>query len=135
MSPSKICRLLVMLIMVGGFSLFNSQDADGAMTMRSELRGKMVNGEAWYITYGKSSSAFFATVEGAEPDAVLRISFQRGTKTGKIGTMQADGKGRARLTMYTTIPQLREEDKLEIWHGSEAVAYGFMKVVQPVVDK
>ncbi len=104
------------------------------MTLSAALVGKMVNGEAWYITYGKNSAAFFAAVKGAEPFANLKVTLGRGSDIKQITMMQADKVGNARVTMYSSIPAIQSKDLIEVWHGKECVASGYMEVVVPVID-
>ena len=122
--------LLGMLVIAAGFAVYESQQNAGVVTLEAELVGKTVSGDALYVDYGKRT-AFFVTLQGAEPNADLRITFRRGTRFEKISTMQADRRGRARLTMYSSVPQLEPNDLLEVWQakGDACVASGQMGLV------
>ena len=126
--------LLAVMVMAIGFGLFESQPAGGVTKLQAELAGRTANGDALYVEYGPNTRAFFATVEGAAPNSDLRITFRRGSTVQKITTMQADQKGRAQVTLYSSIPLLKPDDMLEVWQTKSMVPIASGHLRQVVIE-
>lgn len=125
---------LAVMVMAVGFGLFESQQAGGVIKLQAELGGRTANGDALYVEYGPNKRAFFATVEEALPNADLRITFRRGSTLQKLTTLQADEKGRAQVTLYSSIPQLKPDDLLEVWQTKSMVPIASGHLRQVVIE-
>lgn len=121
MKMFSIGGLAALLVLSLGFAAYESQQVEGVITLETQLVGKIASGDVLYVDYDKNKRAFFANVQDAEPNVDLSITFRRGSTFQKISTMQADGKGRARLRMYSAIPQLKPNDLIEVWRKKDNV--------------
>ena len=126
--------LLAVMVIAVGFGLFEAQTAKGVVKLQAELAGTTANGNAMYVEYAPNTRAFFANLEDAVPNADLTITFRRGSTLQKITTLQADEKGRARVTLYSSIPQLKPDDMLEVWQAKSMVPIASGHLRQVVIE-